>query len=311
MIVPLYNEAENLLPLYAAIRRALEPTSYTWEALLVDDGSTDGTRSMLKELAARDARVRVVLLSRNFGQTAAMAAGFDLFRGRQVVTMDGDLQNDPEDIPRLLHILNEGYDIVCGWRRDRKDRTISRKIPSRIANRLISSFTGVRIHDTGCTLKAYRSWVVRKLHLYSDMHRFIPALAAGVGARVGELPVKHHPRRYGTSKYGIGRIVRVATDLLVVRLLVRFASHPVRYFGLTSIPLFLLAVVFAIMGLFRYDGGITLLSKWHISYITSAVLTSVTALNLFLLGLLCELSVSVSGFLARAGTGVVDRGGAR
>lgn len=310
IVVPLYNEVENLPPLHAAIRRALAGTEWSYEVLLVDDGSTDGTRQLLREFARYDPHLRVVLLSRNFGQTPAMAAGFDLCRGRYVVTMDGDLQNDPADIPRLLRVLDEGYDIVCGWRRDRQDRTVTRKIPSKIANRLIWSFTGVRIHDTGCTLKAYRSWVVRKLHLYSDMHRFIPALAAGAGARVGELPVKHHARRYGESKYGIGRILRVLTDLLVVRLLVRFASHPVRYFGLASIPLFLLAIVFAILGLVKFDGGgFDLLDKWHISYITSGVLASVTALNLFLLGLLCELAVAVSDFFSRAGMEVIERGG--
>ncbi|MDP6423141.1 MAG: glycosyltransferase [Planctomycetota bacterium] len=311
LVIPLYNEAENVAPLWAAIRHALEDGP-TFEALFIDDGSTDGTRTLLRQIAATHPAVRVVYLSRNFGQTAAMAAGFDLCRGRNVVTMDGDLQNDPADIPRLLAVLDEGYDIVCGWRRDRRDGALTRKFPSRVANRMLSWFTGVRIHDTGCTLKAYRAWVVRRLHLYSDMHRFIPALAAGVGARVGELPVRHHARRYGISKYGIGRILRVLTDLLVVRLLVRFSTHPVRYFGLASMPLFLLSLAFAAIGLLKFsrDGSTIAINRWDISYMTSSVLVAVTALNFFLLGLLCELSVSVSGFYSRAGTEIEEHGGA-
>ncbi len=310
VVVPLYDEFENVPPLLAALRRALATMPGTYELVLVDDGSTDGTRELLTEAARRDPRLRVVLLSRNFGQTAAMAAGFDVCRGHRVVTMDGDLQNDPADIPRLVAALEDGFDVVCGWRRDRQDRAFSRKLPSRIANRLISTFTGVRIHDTGCTLKAYRSWVVRKLHLYSDMHRFIPALAAGVGGRVREVPVQHHARRYGKSKYGIGRIFRVLTDLLVVRLLVRFASHPIRYFGLVSFPLFFVAFGFILLGLLKFgDGnGVRMLTSWDISYITCGVLMLVTALNLFLLGLLCELSVHVSGFFQHAGRELVETG---
>ena len=310
IVVPLYNEIDSLPPLRAALHSALKDLDLSYELVLVDDGSSDGTREMLVDYARRDSTIRAVLLSRNFGQTAAMAAGFDVCRGRDVVTMDGDLQNDPRDIPAMLERLREGYDVVCGWRRDRQDRQFTRKFPSRVANRLISSFTGVRIHDTGCTLKVYRSWVVRKLHLYSDMHRFIPALAAGAGARVAEMPVRHHARRYGRSKYGIGRILRVLTDLLVVRLLVRFAAHPVRYFGLASLPLFLVSAVFAVLGLIKFGAtGVHILDKWHISFVTSSLLAAVTALNLFLLGLLCELSVSVSGFYERSGIEVIEAEG--
>lgn len=309
VVVPLFDEFDNVKPLLVALRRALSQRDWDYEIVLVDDGSTDGTRRLLTEAARKDAHLRVVMLSRNFGQTAAMAAGFDMCRGRRVVTMDGDLQNDPADIPRLVDALEDGYDVVCGWRRDRQDRAFSRKLPSRIANRLISMFTGVRIHDTGCTLKAYRSWVVRKLHLYSDMHRFIPALAAGAGGRICEMPVQHHARRYGKSKYGIGRILRVLTDLLVVRLLVRFASHPIRYFGLVSLPLFFMSFGFTLMGLLKFgQGGVRFLGAWDISYITCGVLTLVTALNLFLLGLLCELSVHVSGFFQHSGRELVDTG---
>ncbi|MEZ5987871.1 MAG: glycosyltransferase [Planctomycetota bacterium] len=246
-----------------------------------------------------------------------MAAGFDVCRGRVVVTLDGDLQNDPADIPAMLAKLDEGFDIVCGWRRDRKDRAFTRKVPSWIANRMIAASTGVDIHDTGCTLKAYRSWVVRKLHLYSDQHRFIPALAAGVGAKVGELPVQHHPRRHGSSKYGIGRTLKVMTDMLVVRLLSRFAAHPVRYFGLASVPLSILAVALALVGLFEWgEAGLGLARKWDNYYMTGALVLAITSLNLFMLGLLSELSVSISRFFAGAGIEVQElrpgrRAGAR
>ena len=315
LVVPIFNEVDNLPPLIAAIRNSLDVSEggrpgIVYELLLVDDGSTDGSREVAIEYARSDERIKVVLLSKNFGQSAAMAAGFDICEGRYVVSLDGDLQNDPADIPRLLGMLDEGYDIVCGWRRYRKDRTLTRKLPSWIANRLISLVTGVRIHDTGCTLKAYRSWVVRKLHLYSDMHRFLPALAAGVGARVGEMTVQHHPRVLGTSKYGMGRIYRVLTDLLLVRLLVRFASHPVRYFAIMSMPLFLAGIALAVVGLFEVnEGRLVLASKWGVVWMASSVVATTAALNLFLLGLLSELSVNVSEFFTKAGIEVVERRG--
>jgi glycosyltransferase involved in cell wall biosynthesis len=254
----------------------------------------------MQELVREDPRIRAVLLRSNYGQTAAMAAGFDLFRGAYAVTMDGDLQNDPDDIPAMLkHLEENSLDVVCGWRRDRQDRAFSRKLPSRIANWLIQRFTGTSIHDTGCTLKVYRSWVVQKLHLYSDMHRFIPALAAGTGARVGELVVQHHPRLYGSSKYGIGRILRVLTDLLVVRLIVRFSQHPLRYFAFASIPLFIAGGFLAMLGLLKFhpETGITLVDKWENHYMTASIVTMVAAFNLFVLGLLSELSVSVERLL--------------
>ncbi len=309
LVVPILNEVENLPPLIASIRRALDAPGFSYEVVFVDDGSTDGSRRVLRAFAAEDPRIRVLELRRNFGQTAAMAAGFDHCRGRFVVTMDGDLQNDPADIPRMLSVLEHGADVVCGWRRDRRDRAVTRRLPSWIANRLIASISGVAIHDTGCTLKAYRAWVVRKLHLYSDMHRFIPALAAGAGARIVEIPVRHHPRRYGRSKYGFGRIFRVLTDLLVLRLIVRFAAHPVRYFGLASFPLFAAALVLSLLGLLKFQRGgtVVLLPRWDLYYMTASVVTAITALNLFLLGLLAELSVNVSGFFSRSGVDVEVR----
>lgn len=302
LVIPIYNEIENLAPLLSAIRTSLEPTGLDYEIVLVDDGSTDGTREEMRRFARRDPRHVLVFLRGNFGQTAAMAAGFDVCRGRNIVTMDGDLQNDPRDIPAMLAKLDEGFDIVCGWRKDRQDRAFTRKLPSWIANRMIATMTGVSIHDTGCTLKAYRSWVVRKLHLYSDMHRFIPALASGVGAVVGEMPVTHHARRYGESKYGIGRTFKVMTDMLVIRLLARFSAHPVRYFAILSIPTFLVGMALAFVGLLQWsDAGLILADKWDIHYMTGALVLGMTAMNLFMLGLLAELSVNVSRFFLLAG----------
>ena len=229
--MPIYNEEENISHLYERIRTALDQSSLDYELILVDDGSSDRSFMLLKDVAAGDDRVRVIRFRRNFGQTAAMAAGFDAARGRVVVPMDGDLQNDPSDIPRLLAKIDEGYDVVSGWRKDRQDTFINRKLPSMIANGLISRFTGVHLHDYGCTLKAYRREVLEGINLYGEMHRFVPALASQVGARVTEMPVKHHPRLYGTSKYGISRTVRVVLDLMTVKFLLSYSTKPIQLFG--------------------------------------------------------------------------------
>jgi glycosyltransferase involved in cell wall biosynthesis len=296
VVVPLLNEAETLPALYESLTWAMHSMGRSYELILVDDGSRDGTRELLAQLAAADAHVHAVVFRRNYGQTAAMAAGFDLARGQIVVTMDGDLQNDPADIPRLVERLESGYDIVCGWRRHRKDALITRLLPSRIANKLISWTTGVSIHDTGCSLKAYRAWVVRSLELYSDMHRFIAALAAGVGARVSELPVRHHPRRYGTSKYGLGRIFRVLVDLLVIKMLIQFAAHPIRWFILLAMPLFLVAPVLFALGIIKFEGFRPVDTGFDTTMMTLSALTSVVAINVALLGFLAELQVKVSRF---------------
>ena len=231
IVVPVYNEEESVNPLYERITAALSQTAYSYEMILVDDGSSDRSFMLLTAIAAEDSRVRVIRFRRNFGQTAAMAAGFDAARGRIVVPMDGDLQNDPADIPRLLAKIDEGYDVVSGWRKDRQDTFINRKLPSIIANGLISRFTGVHLHDYGCTLKAYRREVLDGINLYGEMHRFVPALASQVGAKVTELPVMHHPRLYGTSKYGISRTVRVVLDLMTVKFLLSYSTKPLQRFG--------------------------------------------------------------------------------
>jgi glycosyltransferase involved in cell wall biosynthesis len=231
IVVPIYNEQENINELYGAIVTALDPIDPCYEIIMVDDGSRDGSFHALQRLASRDERLRVIRFRRNFGQTAAMAAGFDAARGDIIIPMDGDLQNDPADIPRLIEKLHEGYDVVSGWRNDRKDTFVTRKIPSILANALISSFTGVHLHDYGCTLKAYRREVLDGINLYGEMHRFVPALASQVGARVTEIPVRHHPRRHGVSKYGISRTVRVILDLMTVKFLLAYSTKPIQLFG--------------------------------------------------------------------------------
>ena len=231
IVVPLLNEADNLLPLYESIRESMGEGNWTWEVIFVDDGSTDDTFQILKQLHGRDERVRVVRLRRNFGQTAALAVGFDIARGQTIVSLDGDLQNDPKDIAPLLQKLEEGYDVVSGWRTDRHENFWMRRLPSKLANWLISKTTGIYLHDYGCTLKAYRAEVIKELRLYGEMHRFIPALIGGTGACVTELPVRHHPRRCGQSKYGIFRTVRVLLDLLTVKFWLTSLTNPLYFFG--------------------------------------------------------------------------------
>ncbi len=231
IVVPIYNEQDNIDELYRAIAAALDAAGPVYEVIMVDDGSTDASFAELQRLAASDGRLKVIRLRRNFGQTAAMSAGFDAASGAVIIPMDGDLQNDPADIPRLLEKLSEGFDVVSGWRSDRKDTFITRKIPSLLANALISYLTGVHLHDYGCTLKAYRREVLDGINLYGEMHRFVPALASQVGAKVAELPVNHRPRLHGQSKYGISRTLRVILDLMTVKFLLAYSTKPIQLFG--------------------------------------------------------------------------------
>lgn len=235
VVVPLFNEAGNINTLYHALRETMVLTGRTWEVIFIDDGSTDNTFPILRDLHYQDAHVRVLRLRRNFGQTAAMSAGFDAARGSIIVCMDGDLQNDPRDIERLLKTLDDDYDVVSGWRINRQEGFWLRRLPSRVANWLISKITGVHLHDYGCTLKAYRADVVKELRLYGEMHRFIPALIGGNGARITELPVQHHPRRHGYSKYGLSRTVRVIFDLMTVKFWLSFLTRPLQIFGLLGL----------------------------------------------------------------------------
>jgi glycosyltransferase involved in cell wall biosynthesis len=227
VIIPLYNEEPNVAPLHAELSSVLATMSVPHEILLIDDGSKDGTFEILRRIQANDARVRVVRFARNFGQTAAFAAGFAYARGEFIVTFDGDLQNDPADIPRLLDIART-HDVVCGWRKDRKDDFLTRSVPSVIANRLIGLVSGVDVHDVGCSLKVFRAEVVKPLRLTPGMHRYLPQLASQLGDRVTEVVVNHRPRRFGESKYGLSRTFRVASDLLKLRRLMRGAVDPTR-----------------------------------------------------------------------------------
>jgi glycosyltransferase involved in cell wall biosynthesis len=229
--VPIYNEEENVRALHESVVAGLSGSGLDYELILVDDGSSDGSYPLLKEVAGINRRVKVIRFRRNFGQTAAMAAGFDAAMGKVIVPMDGDLQNDPSDIPRLMEKIHEGYDVVSGWRRERRDAYINRRLPSMIANSLISRMTSVKLHDYGCTLKAYRREVLEGVNLYGEMHRFVPALASQVGAKVAEIPVKHRERLHGRSKYGISRTMRVILDLITVKFLLGYSTKPIQLFG--------------------------------------------------------------------------------
>jgi glycosyltransferase involved in cell wall biosynthesis len=243
VIVPFLDEQDNVAPLYQAIVGALENLQISFEIVLVDDGSTDETLARAVALARGDSRVRVVKLRRNYGQTAAMAAGVAHASGSVLVTMDGDLQNDPADIKHLLGKIDDGFDIVVGWRYQRQDRLLSRRIPSLVANWIIGKVTGVPIRDNGCSLKAYRAAVIKAIPLYSEMHRFIPAMASIAGPRIAEIKVRHHARRFGASKYGLSRIYKVVLDLLVVKTITSFTSRPLLWFTLLSLPAFLFAAL--------------------------------------------------------------------
>lgn len=227
IVVPVYNEEENIHPLFEKIQTVCETIGDTYEILFVDDGSRDKTFAVLSELSKRVPQVVVIRFKENAGQTAAMAAGFEFARGERIVSMDGDLQNDPADIPKLLEKLDEGYDLVCGWRKERQDKFLTRRVPSIVANWIIGKVTGVPIHDNGCSLKAYRASVIKQVPLYGEMHRFIPAMSTVAGARIAEIVVTHHPRRFGQSKYGLGRVWRVALDIIAFKLIIFvFARRP-------------------------------------------------------------------------------------
>ncbi|MBL9076094.1 MAG: glycosyltransferase family 2 protein [Planctomycetes bacterium] len=297
VVVPIYNERDNVAALHDALTHALVQLQRPYEIVLVDDGSRDGTRDVLRSLAADDPHLRVIFFRRNYGQTAAMAAGFGACRGRVIVSMDGDLQNDPADIGRLIEKLEQGYDVVCGWRRHRQDRVATRLLPSKVANFLIARVTGARIHDTGCSLKAYRGWVVRSLVLYSDMHRFLAALGVGLGARIAELPVRHHARRAGKSKYGLGRVFRVLADLVGIKMLIQFAAHPIRWFTLLSLPLFVLSPMMFLLGFVKATReGWVWFGDYDMAAVAAGAVALLTAANVFLLGFLAELQVKVSKF---------------
>ncbi|HEX7049643.1 MAG TPA: glycosyltransferase family 2 protein [Longimicrobiales bacterium] len=292
IIVPLYNEEANAAPLVEAVREALSGFG-TWELVLVDDGSRDATAAVAARIAEADPRIRLVRLARNYGQTPAMRAGFAHARGRVVVSMDGDLQNDPRDIPRLVAALDAGYDLVAGYRERRQDRLLTRKVPSWVANRLIRWITGVPIRDNGCSLKAYRRELIQRLHLYSDMHRFIPAIAAATaGARITEIPVRHHPRRHGASKYGLSRVGKVLMDLLIIEMVRSFRERPLQMFAAGAGGAALLALAFAVaaaisLAFFRPEKADALV------FPAAALLWGGLACYLLMLGLIAETALRV------------------
>jgi glycosyltransferase involved in cell wall biosynthesis len=285
VVVPVYNEAENLQPLCQRIHEALAPTAWTYEIVIVDDGSTDGSDQILAGLHAENSRLKVLRFRRNFGQTAALAAGFTYAHGNIIVSLDGDLQNDPTDIPRLVAKLNEGYDLVNGWRLKRQDPFLRRRLPSQVANWLISLTTRVKLHDYGCTLKAFRRDVAKELKLYGEMHRFIPALAGDLGARITEVPVTHHPRRRGRSKYGLTRTFWVLLDLLTVKFLSSYATRPSHLFGMCGLLAVLLgAAITTMLGIQKVFFGVSLAGRPLFLLGTLLVVIGVQFVTLGLIG---------------------------
>ena len=292
IFLPVYNEEENLPTLHRKIIEAMDRLNESCEVIYVDDGSTDGSLAILRDLAARDRRVRVIGFRRNYGQTAAMAAGIDAARGAILIPMDADLQNDPADIERLLAKLEEGYDVVSGWRAHRRDAFITRTLPSRIANGLISKISGVPLHDYGCSLKAYRRDVIKDVNLYGEMHRFIPIYASWAGARVTEIPVAHHPRMAGQSKYGLSRMVKVIFDLVTIKFMSRYLTKPLYVFGSAGLLAFAIAIFAALWAcLMKF-------ASWphHADFIQTplpvlAMVMLVLGIQLFLMGLIAEMSV--------------------
>ena len=290
IVVPVYNESENLQLAYEEIQSVMDSARWPYDIVFVDDGSTDGSKAILKSLA-EDPRVKVVLLRRNFGQTAAMHAGIQHAGGDYIVTIDGDLQNDPADIPSMLEKLEEDYDLVFGWRADRQDKFLSRKLPSMLANKLISSVTGFKINDLGCTLKAIRSEIAKDLELYGEMHRFIPILASNLGARSVEVEVNHRARQFGESKYGIGRSVRVVLDLITIQYMSKYFASPMKLFGFIGIIVSVLALVSMVAVVVMKLGWNFDVTGNPFTFLT--VLSTILAGQFFILGIIGELSVRI------------------
>ena len=287
IVIPIHNEEPNLRELYREFTEVLTKAGRSYEILLVDDGSRDNSFEILRELAASDPRVRVIQFRRNFGQTAAFAAGFSHARGRYIVTADGDLQNDPADIPSMVERLEQGDDIVCGWRKDRKDTFINRRLPSMLANKLISWATGVKLHDYGCSLKVFRAEVVKPLRLYGEMHRFLPALASEMGVKVTEQVVNHRARKFGKTKYGISRTIRVILDLLTVKFLLSYSTRPLQVFGLYGAGMGLAGTL--VCAWVAYEKYFTTWNGDRTWLLLLGILLIMTGFQLLTLGLLAEL----------------------
>ncbi len=293
VVLPILNEEENLEELYSRLTDTLSKLDLEYEIIAVDDGSTDRSFEVLRQINERDPRLKAIKFRRNFGQTAAMSAGFDHAQGDVIITMDSDLQNDPADIPRLLEKLDEGYDVVSGWRADRKDKFLSRRLPSLLANKLIVKMTGVKLHDFGCSLKAYRKEVIDNINLYGEMHRFIPALASLVGAEIAEMEVTHHARKYGKSKYGISRTTRVILDLMTVKFLLNFSTRPIQVFGFVGLGSgfigFLICLYLSIGRLFIRTETFSLTKRMPLLLL--GILMILIGVQLITMGLLGEIMV--------------------
>ena len=289
IIVPVYNERENLEPFLKSLAQALDPTGEVYEVLLVDDGSTDGSDAYMETLPARDPRIKVLQFRRNFGQTAAMAAGFDHATGDIFVPIDADMQNDPRDIPAILAKLRAGFEVVSCWRQKRKDPWLTRRLPSKLANALISYISGVRLHDYGCTLKGYRREVLKHIRLYGEMHRFIPVYASWAGAKVAEIPVRHHARLSGASKYGLSRTFKVILDLITVKMLGSYSTKPMYFFGGVGLMACAGGFIFALWTLFdKFFAGV----KAHNNpFLLLAVFLFILGVQFVLMGLIAELVI--------------------
>jgi len=291
IVVPIYNEEESVEKLLAGILEVSQQFDFSYEIIFVDDGSEDRTWEIIEQLKQTTPQLKGIKLRGNYGQTNAMVAGFDHASGEIIVTMDGDLQNDPADIPLLLKKIEEGFDIVSGWRKDRKD-SFSRVLPSKVANGIISLTTGVRLHDYGCSLKAYRTECIKSINAYGEMHRFFPALSSMTGGRVTEIPVNHHPRKFGFSKYGFDRIFKVFSDIFAVNLIIRFSSIPLRGFALFAVPFFIMTMFFGILAAFAwyYEWA----SGKALFFFIAAALSGMPVVHLITLGVLGELIVGIS-----------------
>jgi glycosyltransferase involved in cell wall biosynthesis len=289
VVIPIYNEEENINPLYEELKEVLNSLEHEHEIVFVDDGSGDGSLSLLEKIQEQDAHAVVVSFRRNFGQTAAMSAGFDYATGDVIVTMDGDMQNDPHDIPMFLEKMEEGYELVSGWRHDRQDPFLNRRLPSMIANKVISVVTGVHLHDYGCTLKTFRKEITQGIRLYGEMHRFIPAIASGVGGKITEVKANHRPRRFGTSKYGISRTLRVVLDLMTVKFLLSYATRPIHVFGMLGLVSggsgFLIALIMTMQRMF-FD-----VPMGNRPLLLLAILLILMGMQFIYMGLLGELQV--------------------
>ncbi len=288
IVVPLYNEEECAKLLYESITNVMKDLNRKYEIIFIDDGSTDATFERAKTIHEKDSHLKVIKFRRNYGQTPAMQAGFDHAKGKIIVSMDGDLQNDPKDIPKFLEKIEEGYDIVCGWRKNRKDKLVTRKIPSKIANWLIGKVTGVRIHDNGCSLKAYKSTAIKGTNLYSEMHRFIPAMTSIIGTRYTEIVVNHHARKFGASKYGLSRIWKVFLDIFTIKTLLGFSMAHGIWFGILSIPFLFIGTTFTFFSIKLYLNP-HIYNSFPIIFPSISVLFFFLTAHMVLLGFLSEM----------------------